>query len=395
MRIALILPGGVDRSGTERVIPVFLWLIERLARRHQITVIALSQYPRPCSYELLGAKIYNLGEPPPLPFGWIPYHLKQLWEIEAAEGGFDVMHAFWGGKTAWLAGCYGKLRGIPNSASFCGGELVALPEVGYGAQRSWRGRLIVTQVLQWAAHITTQSRPMQDLIATRGRHAEHLPFGVDESCFSKPKGRGRSHEGEHSTPRRLLQVASLNPVKDQNTLLQAMAKVVRYHPKVHLDLIGEDTLGGKIQAGAQRWKLQEKVTFHGFLPQEKIRRFYQQADLFLLTSRHEAGPVAVLEAAACGVPTVGSRVGHIADWEGREALAVPVADPEALAGAILELLNDEPRRMAMGRAAQQWATHYSADFTASRFEEIFATLISNRPPLRVRGGRGEVKGSSA
>ena len=47
MKLAIVTPGGVDESGTERVIPAFLWLIERLARRHDVHVFALSQEPRP------------------------------------------------------------------------------------------------------------------------------------------------------------------------------------------------------------------------------------------------------------------------------------------------------------------------------------------------------------
>jgi glycosyltransferase involved in cell wall biosynthesis len=143
---------------------------------------------------------------------------------------------------------------------------------------------------------------------------------------------------------------------------------------------------------AEELNLAPYVTFHGFLPQPKIRSFYQAADLFVLTSRHEAGPVAVLEAAACGVPTVGTRVGHLADWDGREGMAVPVANPTALAEAILALLHDESRRAMMGRAALQWAKHYSADFTARRFEEIFTTLISNPRSIGAQGYGGVGRG---
>jgi hypothetical protein len=45
MRIALVVPGGVDRSGRERVIPILLWLIERLARRHTVHAFVLRHYP--------------------------------------------------------------------------------------------------------------------------------------------------------------------------------------------------------------------------------------------------------------------------------------------------------------------------------------------------------------
>src|SRR5579884_2382102 len=57
MKIALVTPGGFDRSGRERVIPVFLWLVERLSRRHEVHVYTLNQYPYPDTYPLLGATV--------------------------------------------------------------------------------------------------------------------------------------------------------------------------------------------------------------------------------------------------------------------------------------------------------------------------------------------------
>ena len=57
MKVAIIVPGGVDRSGTHRVIPVLLWLIERLAREHDLHVFALYQEPVASRYDLLGASL--------------------------------------------------------------------------------------------------------------------------------------------------------------------------------------------------------------------------------------------------------------------------------------------------------------------------------------------------
>jgi len=50
MKVALIVPGGVDRGGKVRVIPCLLWMVERLARRHEIHVFALRQEPQPAHY---------------------------------------------------------------------------------------------------------------------------------------------------------------------------------------------------------------------------------------------------------------------------------------------------------------------------------------------------------
>lgn len=170
-------------------------------------------------------------------------------------------------------------------------------------------------------------------------------------------------------------MGSLNRIKDQTTLLHAMVEVVKVEPTIHLDIIGEDTLHGQIQGLSRSLGLESYVTFRGFLPNDDARGFYRQADLFLLTSRHESGPIAVLEAAAVGVPTVGTRVGHIADWAGTEAVAVPVSDATALAHETLTLLQDEERRHRLGRAAQVWTRHYSADWTAAQFTEIYGKLL--------------------
>ena len=67
MRIGLVVSGGLDRSGREHVVPSLLWLVERLARRHDMHVFVLHYYPEPCSYPLLGATVQDIGrvEGPP------------------------------------------------------------------------------------------------------------------------------------------------------------------------------------------------------------------------------------------------------------------------------------------------------------------------------------------
>src|SRR5499427_7785047 len=61
MRIGMVVTGGVDASGRERVVPALLWLVERLARRHDVHVFALHYYREPRTYPLAGATIHDLG----------------------------------------------------------------------------------------------------------------------------------------------------------------------------------------------------------------------------------------------------------------------------------------------------------------------------------------------
>ena len=370
VRIALVVPGGVDRSGTTRVIPALLSLIERLAWRHDVHVFALRQETAPGTWALLGATVHNLGVPTRgLPGSTLLRFGPRLAGLLSEFGPFDVVHAFWANAPALLAAVAARFHRLPLAVHVAGGELSALPEIGYGgwlhARERWKTRL----ALRRAARVTAGSRFLRRLAAARGIAAEVVPLGADSTYFSP----GPRSEGP---PVRLLHAASLNAVKDQPTLLRAFRRVVDEEPHVHLDIAGEDTLGGAVPAEAERLGLAGHVAFHGFLPSDQLRPLYRKADLFVLSSRHEAQGAAVLEAASCGVPTVGTAVGLVADLAPEAAEAVPVGDDRALAGTILSLLRDAGRRRRMGEAAQTFALAHDADFTANAFERIYREIAA-------------------
>jgi glycosyltransferase involved in cell wall biosynthesis len=104
----------------------------------------------------------------------------------------------------------------------------------------------------------------------------------------------------------------------------------------------------------------------------------EAADLMVLSSRHETGPLVMLEAAVAGVPTVGTAVGHIAEWSPDAARSVAVGDWAGLAKAIEDLLGDEDLRLRIAKEAFQRATKQDADQTAARFAELYANAIASR-----------------
>lgn len=377
MRIGLVVPGGVDRSGTERVVPALLWLIERLARRHEVLVIALNQEPRPTRYELLGARVINLGLLP-TPLNRLPgfqqvVHARQLITTLAAQPRKpDVLHALWVGGTGLMTSLAGRLLGVPTLLHLGAGELVWLPQIGYGGQGRWRQRAMLDLALRWATAVTVGSHYVEERLPAWRRPAHWLPLGVEPSLFAAPVAR------PIGPPWRLLHVASINRVKDPYTLLQTLKIVNDQLPGVHLDWIGEDTLHGEIQRHALALGLGGSVTFHGFQPTDVVSSLVRQAHLYVQSSLHEGQGVSVLEAAAAGAPTVGTAVGLIAEMAPSAAIAVPPGDAHALALGILHLLANSGEREALGQAAQNWAFTYDADWTAAQCEQLYATRA--RPP---------------
>jgi glycosyltransferase involved in cell wall biosynthesis len=146
----------------------------------------------------------------------------------------------------------------------------------------------------------------------------------------------------------------------------------------HLDIIGFDTLGGAVQARAASLGLSEHVTFHGALTHDALRPMMERADLLLLTSRHDAAPMVVREAAVAGVPTVGTAVGLVEEWAPDAAVAVPVGNDAALARATHALLADETRRMLLATNAHARALAENADVTAELVLRLSHEMIRGR-----------------
>lgn len=374
MRVGLVVTGGVDRSGRERVIPALLWLIERLARIHEVHVFALHHELTPSVYPLLGATVHDLGRVR-APSGFRRMLQRRRLRRAIAEiGGVDVLHGLWGlpGEAAVAAA---RRLGVPSIVTADSGEWVSLPGIGYGLQRRWRDRRAVAAAMRGATVVTVSTLFMQRLAASHGVTARVIPIGVPRVLG--PDGTDAVPEtAPEGPPWRLMHVASINPVKDHQTLLSAMAVVVDRNPNVHLDIVGADTSGGRIARLAASLGLQSHVTFHGFLPSDAIAPMWTRAHLHVVSSRHEAAGIVILEAAMAGVPTVGTRVGHIADGEPHRAMAVPPGDHQALSGAILMLLDDPIRRSVLASTARTWALAHDADFTAAAFDRLYRDVTN-------------------
>jgi len=372
MRLALILPGGVGRDGVRLVIPALLDLIGELAGRHALLVVALEQQDAPAAYALRGARVLCLGK---ASFG------VRLARLLGALRAFqpELLHSFWLGTTSSLALCAGRTLGLPLVASLGGGELVGLRKLGYGGQLSARSRLHSRLALLGAHTVTAGSHYALAPLRRHRPDAHWLPLGVALPAEAPPV------ERPAGPPWRLLHVASINRVKGPLLLLQAIAMAraeLRDHADAEpllLDWVGQDVLDGAAQRRAAELGLGEAVRFHGWQPHATALRLCAQAHLYLQASLHESQGVAVCEAAAAGVPTVGSAVGLVAELAPNAAVAVPPDDAPALARAIVATLRDPARRERIGCAAQAWARAHNSSWTARQFEQLYAA--SSESPL--------------
>lgn len=148
-----------------------------------------------------------------------------------------------------------------------------------------------------------------------------------------------------SAPVTLISVGSLEqPYKGIDVLLLAMCRLNGSGVAVRLVHVGDGRYRPRLERLAAQHNLTDQVTFTGALPGAAVFEQLDRADLFVLPSRTEGLPRAMIEAMARGLPVIGTSVGGIPELIGPDCL-VPPGDPAALAEAIGTLLTD-PQRMA-------------------------------------------------
>ncbi len=369
MKLALLVPGFSAHEG-DWCIPALLDLVRALASTHQVHVVSLRYPLRRASYRVGGARVWALagGETG----GWRRLFLfwAALQTVQRA-GPFDYYHALWGDEPGALAVLGARLAGAPALVSLMGGELVALPEIGYGGQVSRWNRLLVRLALRLANGVTVGSRFMERLVLAHGRvrRVARWPLGVNAARFT-PRGDALSLAGRPV----LLHVASLVPVKDQATLLRAFALAGEHLPAAHLHVVGDGPRRGALERLVARLGVRERVTFHGAVPHDHLPAFYRAADLLVMSSRFESQGMVVLEAAACGVPAVGTAVGILPELEeAGVARTVPPGDAKALSGALVDFLGSGAR--ALGRQARAVVEeHFTVQTALRRLMDLYAAL---------------------
>ena len=170
-----------------------------------------------------------------------------------------------------------------------------------------------------------------------------LPPGVDVTTYHPPDG--------NREPGRLLYVGSAAPHQGLHLLLQALQKVVETSPSSHLVIVEGDTFQRhQVVRWIQGLELEGSTQVIGQISQQELVAEYQKAEVLVVPSLAGGLGIRCLEAMACGLPVVGTRVHGVEDAveDGVTGLLVPLGDVDALATSIVALLEAPERRHTLG-----------------------------------------------
>lgn len=199
----------------------------------------------------------------------------------------------------------------------------------------------------------------------------HIPNGIDTTFWTP--GPSDARPG-------LVAVGRLEPVKGFDVLLEAMALLKARRADLvaasPLSIVGDGACAADLAALIDRLGLAGYVRLEGAEDAEGIRRRLRTAAAFVLPSREEGMPLALLEAMACAAPSVATRVGAVPSVLGSAGLVVEPGDVPGLAEAIEKLLDDRSASTRMRLAARGRAERHSRAVSDQSYAMLFERVAT-------------------
>ena len=213
--------------------------------------------------------------------------------------------------------------------------------------------------LRAADRVIALSESLREMAAALGRPAERIalvPNAVDGELFASiDRGEARGRLGLTGPGPRLLFVGTASPRKGLERVVDALPDLAARWPGIELLVVGgagaERSSPAALRRHARRAGVGDRLTFVGARPPEELAAWYSAADLFVLPSRLEGSPNALLEALACGTPAVATPVGEIPEVLAASGGGLLARSEGDLAPVLGEALSREWDRRAM----RNWA----------------------------------------
>jgi glycosyltransferase involved in cell wall biosynthesis len=270
-----------------------------------------------------------------------------------------------------------KQLGTPVITTAHGSDVLLYPKRGEKIYQQ------TTEAIQQSDAVLTVSEKLAKEVRRMNAHAcvKTIYNGYFPDRFSPGDSLvARKELGLPLDQKNLLFIGNLYPVKGLFYLLEAFAHCAKKSDKVHLHLVGEGHLRSQLEAEVEKRQLQDRVTFHGRQPYEKIPTWIRSADVMVLSSLSEGMPSILLESMGCGVPMIATDVGGIREILQHEktGLLVPAKDVQALAAACERLLIDDPSlRRQYGKAAYEASYAYTWGQNAEHVLELYQQVIND------------------
>jgi glycosyltransferase involved in cell wall biosynthesis len=281
------------------------------------------------------------------------------------RGKFDILvlevYSGMGFIVADTAARLGKLFKLPLIMVLHGGNLHQFIERYPG----WTKR-----VLNLADLLVAPSAFLTEKFGASGYRVSQIPNVIDLERYT--------FRQRYQIAPRLIWMRSFHAIYNPEMAIEVLARLRLSAPDATLTMAGVDKgLEDKVKRMAEEVGVSDAVRFPGFLDATEKAFEFSVADIYLNTNRIDNMPVSVIEACACGLPVVATNVGGLPHLiKHREnGLLVPNEDAAAMAGAVIELLNDPDLTRRISSGARRLAESSSWNHVRKEWVEVFAKIM--------------------
>lgn len=222
-----------------------------------------------------------------------------------------------------------------------------------------------------ADRVVCVSQSVAETMAAEGIPREKLRVAMNGTIGSRRLPARADREVAPLDHPAIVTVAGLFQRKGIADLITAFERVAAFLPSAQLYLVGEGCDRELFKAQAAASPYGERIHFTGFV--EDPRGYMVSADVFVLASRRDPCPLVILEARDAGCPIVATNVDGIPEQldYGAAGILVPSEDPEAMADALLALLNNDELRRSWRQRAMQGSERFTIKAMAQAVLDIY------------------------
>ena len=295
---------------------------------------------------------------------------------------YDLVHShYW--MSGWVGQTLGECWKVPHVVMFH--TLAEAKNRHHMGEREPKYRIAGERVVARGADqvIAASESERQTLIeeyAVSPSLVSVIPCGVDTAMFRPTDTRAaRRSLGLDVDVPVLLFIGRIEPLKGIDVLIRASAQL---DGRFQLLVVGGDEKDalrkGDLESLAREMGIAGKVVFANAVPHEELVRYYNAASICVMPSYYESFGLVALEAMACGVPVIASRVGGLKETvrDGQTGYLVPWRCPEPFAERLDLLLTNEPLRRSLGEEAREVAQRYRWPVIATQVEDVYHELVS-------------------
>lgn len=295
----------------------------------------------------------------------------------------DLIHSHYAIPHAMSAFMTREITGIPYVVTLHGSDVHTL-----GVDPAYRP--VVKYVIEQANAVTAVSEFLREKAYDElgiEREIHVIPNFIDVSKFTHLEGIRLTVESgcvslrddtQNIDPKEkvILHASNFRPVKRVVDLIDVMRIVVDHHPRTRLIIAGDGPTRIDVERRIEKLSLCDNVHLLGI--KSNMREIMCSADLFVLNSTLEGMPLVLLEAMSCRLPVITTPAGGIPELvrPGIDGIVTKTFEPEELAGAIIELLENDSKREALGKAGRRRVEEsFAASKIVPMYEQVFQSVL--------------------